>query len=628
MNKNTKNNANKTQKRKLILNSIGVYNEAVKDNLRKRKLNAVTEHTIKHFIDNAYRNKVSDTQYNKSVEAFNATHGLLLLKRGKEQEYEQKQYSYINFPYLNQAAVNDAMNNFRKHKEIYNEKVTQENKKIAAYNLSIVKTTNKEFLSEITKFKKENNRLFISDYNKKVAEFNAPLAYKILPKKREQTLKPFSQMMFRTLAGFYVSQLKTRNSFLLQMNKPTSVLKNKLPKLEIDHKKLAEHKREGWAMLGICKKTAQNHIKRFREAGLLVNYKFINSEKPISVNFNPEILTVLEGNPPKSQNTDFQFFKSSNRKELHDSTDTTRTKLKEKEIKDCANSTVLYKCGSMLANEHESNTDECPADSYENTKGISNKKEISFGGEKKIKQPDFLKISEPKSKTNLLTENFTANFIDETLLAEKLASGEFNNYKGLRYDYLQKVEQYALVSNEEFKQIVIQDFIKSSAKIWKNHNVYVGEWRKTINILKTQVFANIVHKLTVIQKLKEYRWKLEFARKWFVKKKEVKALFPFAYFDKTRTKSNELGFYGLHSVWKSHLKYQEKKEAERKKQIEDSNIRKRRLSSQKKLTNAIKKYELGKFSYKQLFNYVKDNLPHEYLISLPNLINNQNTILA
>ncbi|WP_272152203.1 hypothetical protein, partial [Tenacibaculum aiptasiae] len=76
---------------------------------------------------------------------------------------------------------------------------------------------------------------------------------------------------------------------------------------------------------------------------------------------------------------------------------------------------------------------------------------------------------------------------------------------------------------EEFKKIILQDFIKSSAKIWKNHNVYPGEWKKTINALNEQFLENIVNKETLINKLREYRWKLNFARKWFIKKAQMKA---------------------------------------------------------------------------------------------------------
>ncbi|PKH52438.1 hypothetical protein CXF68_17835 [Tenacibaculum sp. Bg11-29] len=630
MNKSTNNNANKTQKRKVLFSTIGVYNQEVKDCLSTRKLDAILQHTIKNFIDNAYRNKLTNTQYNKAVEEFNTAHGLLLLKRGNEHENEQKQYTYINYPYLDRQAVKGTMDKYRQYVFTYNEKTDVENDEIRKYNNTIVK--NHFQLSETQKkrkavFQKQNKKEFSRNYNELVIEENKENA--IIQKKAIQKIKYSSELVFHVLVGFYVSQLRTRNAYLLEMNKSTSTLKNSLPKLKIDHRKLATHTIADIPRLSICKKTAQNHIKRLREANILINYLRINQNKPISVNFNSQIIEVLEGNPPKSQLIQNKSFNSLIEKSLHDNNDTTRTKiLKEKEIKDCANSTALNKCGSMLVNENESNTERL-AGGYKNTKGISNEKQNSFGGEKKIKLPDFLnKTPKPIKTTNQLTNNFLNKLKDDQTLAKKLAAGEYDHYKGERYDYLLKIVQYGLLSTEDFKQVILQDFIKSSAKIWKKHNVYVGDWKNTINRLKDQMFVNMVNKETVINKLKEYRWKLEFARNWFLKKEEVNALFPFAYFDKTRTKSNELGFYGLHSVWKSHLKYKEQKNTDKKQEQQDSNARKRRLSAQKKLTRAISKYELGTYNQEQLFNYVQDNLPHEYLLLLPNLIKNQNTNLA
>ncbi|PKH51892.1 hypothetical protein CXF68_14885 [Tenacibaculum sp. Bg11-29] len=630
MNKNTDNNVNKAQKSKIIFSPIGLYNQAVKDGLNTRKPDPILQHTIKNFIDNAYRNKLTNTQYNKAVAVFNTAHGLLLLKRGNERENEQKQYAYINYPYLDRQAVKGTMDKYRQYVFQYNEKTDVENDDIRKYNNTVVAQHFQ--LSETQKKRKaafhtQNKKEFARDYNELVIQENKGIA--IIPKRAIQKIKYSSELVFHVLVGFYVSQLRTRNAYLLEMKKSPRTLKNSLPKLKIDHRKLATHKIADIPRLSICKKTAQNHIKRLREADILINYLRINQNKPVSVNFNPLIIEILEGNPPKPQPPQNKPFNSLIEKSLHDSNETTRTKiLKEKEIKDCANSTALIKSGSMPEQDNESNSERL-AGGYKNTKGIRNEKQNSFGGANKIILPDFLNTtSKPIKTSNQLTRNFLNKLEDDQVLAKKLAAGAYDHYKGERYDYLLKIVQYGLLSTEDFKQVILQDFMKSSAKIWKKHNVYVGDWKNTINRLKGQMFVNMVNKETVIAKLKEYRWKLEFARNWFLKKEEVNALFPFAYFDKTRTKSNELGFYGLHSIWKSHLKYLEKKEINGKKEIQDSNIRKRRLSAQKKLTRAISKYELGTYNQEQLFNYVQDNLPHEYLLLLPNLIKNQNTNLA
>ncbi|TDQ22777.1 hypothetical protein [Tenacibaculum caenipelagi] len=632
MNKSINKNANIAQKSAKSLTEIGIYNQEVKSFLKSTSLNPIIQAAIKNFNDSAYRRKLTNLQYNKEVEEFNTTHGYYLLKKGTETEVT-KYYSYINYPYLDRNAIKATMDNYRSFVYQYNKKADEENKLIRNYNNSVVKShysLNDAEKKRKTNFERTNKSKFVRDYNELVIEANEQNA--IIPKKRIQKIKYASELVFHVLVGFYVSQLKTRNAYLMEMNRPTSVLKNALPKLKIDHRKLATHKIADIPRLDICKKTAQNHIKRLREAGVLINYLMINQNKPISVNFNAQILEILDGFYPKSQKPTNQQVNHVGRNFLHDNSECNYSVLKEKKRKGCAKSTSLNKCGSMLE-ENESNN-VCPADGYENTKGIN--KKISLEGGEKINLPNFLtEKRQTGRKTNQLSDNFLSKLINQKTFAEKLAAGEFDNYKGLRYDYLLKIEQYALVSNDEFKQIIIQDFIKSSAKIWRNHTVYVGEWKKTINQLNEELFSNITQKETIIKKLREYRWKLKFAKNWFDKNTEVKTLFPYAYFDKTRVKSNELGFYGLHSVWKSHLKYLEKRKEEKKNLEAAANERKRKTAVQKKktaelkkLTNAIKKYESGQYNLEQLFNYVQDNLPHDYLILLPNMIKNQNTNLA
>ena len=628
MNKTTKLCGQKAQNTTSNFSTIGLYNQAVKDNLRQIKLDQITTYAIKQFKDYAKRNRLSYVDYNKAVEAFNNSHGLLLLKRGNHFATPQKQYAYINYPYLDRQAVKKTMDHYRQYVHHYNKAVTLENESIRTYNNEIVKphfALSDQEKKRKTEFKNVNSKLFARDYNDLVLEENAKSA--ILPKRKIQTIKYGTELLFHVLVGFYVSQLKTRNTSQMELNKPTRVLKNSLPKLKIDQRKLATHTIADIPRLDMSKRTVQNHIKRLREAQLLVNYTMINQNKPIQANFNSKIITVLEGNPPKSQTSIKEQLNSVSWKLLPDNNETTRTKiLKEKEIKGCAISTGFQISGSMLEGVESSSV--CPADGYKNTKEIKKTATLGRGQAQKI-LPDFLKKgTDMKKKPTLLTRNFLNRALETKDFADKLKRGDFNEYKALRYDYLQKIEQYALVSREEFRRIVIQDFIKSSAKIWNNHDVYLPVWIKTINLLQEQLFTNIINKSTIIAKLREYRWKLEFARKWFVKNKDVNALFPIDYFDNTRTLPRELGFYGLHSVWKTHLKYLETKAANKKLIEQKANARKRKLSAQKKLTSAIHKYESGKYTYDQLYNYVQDHLPHEFLVALPSLIKNQYINLA
>ncbi|WP_272151654.1 hypothetical protein, partial [Tenacibaculum aiptasiae] len=366
MNKYTNNNANFAQKNVKNLSEIGVYNQLVRDYLSVNKLDNLTQYAIKLFKDNAQRKRVNIAQYNKAVEEFNNQHGFLLLKKGSESQSSNKYYSYINFPFLNREAIKMTMDNFRQFYHKYNKQVEKENEEIREYNRTKVIFRNKLTKEQVKykiAFEDKHKSLFVRDYNTLVEKENLKEAF--IPKKRIQKIKYQSELIFQVLVGFYTSQLRTRNAYLMEMNRPTSVLKNSLPKLKIDHRKLATHKIDEITRLDICKKTAQNHIKRFREANILVNYVKINQNKPIQINFNPQILVILDGNEPKSQTPENKRFSPQSWKNLPDNSDTTRTNLKKEERKDCAKSTDLNKSGSMLEGNESNNA--CPADGYKGT---------------------------------------------------------------------------------------------------------------------------------------------------------------------------------------------------------------------------------------------------------------------
>ncbi|CAL2095489.1 conserved protein of unknown function [Tenacibaculum sp. 190524A02b] len=616
MNKDRQKSANFTQKSAKILSEIGMYNQAVKNNLATFELSPIQIHTIKNFNDNAQRKGLTTSQYNKEVEEFNNRNGFILLKKGVEIEVKSTNYPYINYPYLDNSAIYAAIIKYRAYRDKYNLQVQEENKEINNYNKQVVKHSDKAVLKAIAKFQKDNNSKLTREYNSLVEGYNTSLKGYYVAKKRKQYIKDFTEEIFYVLLYFYAGQLKKRNAFLLEMNRPTSVYKNAMPSLKLNPYDIVKHKISGVKKFTICKKTAQNHVKRLREAGLLLNRRFFGSNRPVEYNFNPEIVEIFDGNPPKSRAPEKPEFFGENEKKLHNKKHTTCSIfLKENKIKDCANSTVDNKCGSMLE-ENESTF------ILQEHRGISSEKNLSRGEVQKI-MPSWWK--QPKNTNNRLTTNFIGKLEDSKVLAEKLAAGEYDSYKGLPYSYLVKVSQYAYLPNDEFKQVVIQDFIKSSAKIWKGRNVYVGEWKKAINMLEEQLFNNITQNETIIKKLREYRWKLDFARRWF-KKAEVNPLYPASYFDNTRTKQKEIGFYGLHSHWKSHLKYQAQKEKDAKEKVQKANQRKRRLTAQDKFKKAIRKYELGKLSANQLYNYVDNNLPNDFAVQLPSILKFQTNL--
>ncbi|TCP22406.1 hypothetical protein EV195_11255 [Tenacibaculum skagerrakense] len=612
--------------KKTVLTVIGQYNTKVRAYLAQNKLDAITQYTIKIFKDTAQRKKYSDAQYNKAVEEFNSTHGLLLLKRGAEQtQANATSYNYINFPYLNREGMKSAMDKYRRYVYEYNTEVQKENKEITRYNkaVELPKCIELRDLKKITQVYENKQGLFAREYNKAVEALSKELQVSYLPKKRIQKVKYTSELVFNVLVGFYISQLKSRNTYLQAVGRPTRVLKNDLPKLKIDNRKLATHTILGIPRLDFCKKTAQNHIKRLREAGVLINYHYTNQYKPISVHFNTTIVQVLEGKSPKKQNSQNQLVTRECEKKLPYNSDSS-IYIKRKEIKDYENFIAREKCGL------ESKGSVCPADGYKNTTEISTAKRQTRAREHRSMMrkllPDFLQTTPENSGTSsVLTRNFLSKLMDDRELAQELTTGKYNSYTGLSYHYLRKIEQYGNVSTDEFRAVLIQDVIKSSAKIWKHHSsVHVGSWKNAINELNEVLFSGITQKETLIEKLKEYRFKLEFARKWFLKHNH-NALYPSLYFDVNRKSSSGVGFFGLHSVWVSHQKYKSKKSQEQNASRRNESARVRKASAKRRLDNAIRAYRKGKYTAKQLYDYVQDNLPYEYVTELTNTLGNTMT---
>nr|BFF40269.1 hypothetical protein BACY1_20740 [Tenacibaculum mesophilum] len=614
---------NNTTPQNYSYTKIGEYNQSVKNFLEEHPITEIVAHAIKNFKAEAYRKRYSELQYNKAVEDFNSTHGYYIPKKGKETV--KKYYHYINYPYMDRDAVNITMDNYRAYRDKYNAKTKEYNKEINNFNKEVIQTKDKNILAKIEAFKKENQGLFTKEYNEKVDSFNSCLGANYVRKKRLQKLYNNLNDILNVFVGFYVKQLKIRNYKLMNSKRPTTAHKSAFPKLKINYTNTAEHKQNGNKRLETTPRSLQNAVKRLIEAGVIENYVFFDRNRPVFFNISFKILHVLDGNPPKSQHTDNPSLNPSKTKKFRILNHTTRTLSKENKIDDCENITDHNKSGSMLE-DNESNNG-CLADSYKNTNQVEDKKNTapSRADIKKL-LPDFMKSTKKRPQHNSkLLAKVEKTMLKQADFSKMLSQGKFDSYKGIRYDQIQNIIQYSGLFLDELKLFLVHDFVKSSAKIWKNHNVLEGSWYNAISMLQNQLFAGITQKDDLIPKLKEYRWKLEYARKWFVHSR-INALYPSLYFDVTRTHKKEVGFYGLHQAWQKHLEKKSKQEAAKKKLKRKSNERKREIikieTNEKeqrystKLNKKLNEYFEGKITQQQLFEYVRKNLPKKYQIQL------------
>lgn len=591
-----------------IVDEYDIYNSLVDTNIQKNGLSDIQKATIKIVKDKLHLEQKTPEEFNKKVVEFNNLHGPLIkkirIKKGIPGVLTN--YTYINYPYLDTSAVKETMRRYRSFVYQYNKAVVEQNIEISKYNLNIAKPANAKEKKLVLKFKLDYNSSFTSNYNDRAEEYNTKYG-NFFKKRKINTIKYQTEIIFHTLVGFYVKQLKIKNLIALQSNKSTRVEKSKLPKLDLDHRKIATHNIDDIPRLSISKKTVQNHVKRLREAGLLINYKYINQNKPVLVNFNPKIVVILEGKQPKRQNPKNQSLTPIIGKNLHDNNETKSAKLNKKKIKDNPKGIVDIRKELTLSFNSLS------AIAYKSTEGITNKKNQTSG-------PDF--VGKYAQKSNKLREKI----LDDYDFANKLVAREFENYKPLEYRVLKQEELYGTLTVLEFRKLLQQDFIKSSYKLWKTREVYFGVWLKSIRYVQNNYFKSEIKEI-LCQTVPQHRWRLEFARKWFLKKK-FNSLFPYQYFDLTRTQTNEIGYVGTYKVWKTHQKIYRNTQLEAKNLQQAAAHRKEILSQRTRLKKWVAKYEKGSISYEELFTYATTSLHHSLVLQIPLLLTPKNNYLA
>src|SRR5690606_126418 len=123
-------------------------------------------------------------------------------------------------------------------------------------------------------------------------------------------------------------------------------------------------------------------------------------------------------------------------------------------------------------------------------------KNTSGGGAKKLTLSDFLrdKIEDP------------ADFV------ENLAAHHYDKYTPLRTDILEKEVFSGALDRDEFKELVLQDFFKTSAKLWSKKTPFPGSWAKAYTTWKEKKFITYTgqssNKHVILERIPELRYRL------------------------------------------------------------------------------------------------------------------------
>lgn len=503
----------------------------------------------------------------------------------------------FKYPFINTQDFADTMDNYERYIAAYNDQVLQENADVKKYNMLVdaMLKAKKADLKAVKllqqDFKKDNNALFVRHYNKKVEQYNTTHG-PTLHKRKFVQVKWNSILIFKAILGFYTSQIK-KNNLTRRNGRITTV--RQLEKVKIDSNQLANATVDGTIRNPIHKKTFQRHTKRLREAGVLTDYTFINSQKPILCNINPKILVISDIENSKTQNTQKQSFTQIGSTKRTDNNHTTRTNKDNIKMKE---DFITKSSENASNNGNETHI-------YKNTSRSNEKIETQANQAAKnssFEQQQIIKAHQ----TSAILRN---KILDQIEFAEKLHANHFEHYTKIPLNVLVNEVKYGTLDKEEFRLVVIQDTIKQLAKRWANMpNLHIGSWVNALKIIDANWLVTfngfVFNKPTILEHAQQYNWRAKYVNRWFKKNTNRRILYPSEYFNPNRTHSFECGWQFTAQKYKAtvtkapQLRTEAKTEAKKRKAY---NVKLKQLKTQ------VRMYADGKKTIDDVQFYLETN---------------------
>lgn len=515
------------------------------------------------------------------------------------------------YPIITKEIIPLIMDNFRAYVDEYNIATGWENVDIFNHNQEVAHFL-KNKATDVQKayaghFPKLNAKLDDREYNE-LADRENMAHGQIIAKRMIETIKYPTEQFFQNFIYVYSLQLL---KYTAEFRRYKTVYKRPVQPVDINSHFITQLQRSESSSarsLAVCSRTVRNHRKRLVEAGVLVNRVFQGASKAVRYDINPQILVVFDTKTKRNVGAVKQELSLWKGKNFPDSNEVTRPFKEEyKEKDDAAQSLVDKESAEPTAFFVYRST------FYKDTLS------------KPQNSPEGAAAETVKVEKNL-TEQLRELIIHPQELAENLALHEYDNYTPLPIRTLAAVVSDGRMTNAEFKELVVQDFFKTIAKIYRNKTVYPGNWKKAINRMMNEEFLSHLKdpqghyhplgKEAVLKRISELRWRIESARKWFNGKK-WNPLYPYQYLDPTRTDSKEVGFAYTKKGWLKHLKYLENQPVAKVLEKQEATRRKARIGNSKKYDTAIAQFLKGRQTQQQLEDYVLKNLPPEYLRALP-----------
>ncbi|ESU28377.1 hypothetical protein FLJC2902T_17290 [Flavobacterium limnosediminis JC2902] len=486
------------------------------------------------------------------------------------------------------------MDNYRIHIAEYNELIREKNEDIKRHN-EVVKKNIEAGLNEMqigfkAIFLKKNGKKRPVEFNELADEFNAERGL-CVEKKNLLLVKYGTEVVFGQILHLYSKQIASKTKFYMGIG---TTEKQSVKPLSLKSNYVTELQRNGVQSIDVCNKTIRNHRDRLEEAGVLTNYFFAGIKRAVKYEINSQILVVFDAYSSTYATTENQHVTNEKKKVLpvyyNECTRTNKINIKIKE--------------NVENNSLDLGTAQAPdlLISFLQEHDPQGKEVSPRGAAENVK---VLRDSSEKLKETLLHEQE---------LAVRLAAGEFNYYQPIDIRVLYHEALNGTMTREEFKSLIIQEFMKSAARLYRTSSPFVGSWKKAINAWMQKMFIGNNHlyrKDLMVDKLQEYRWRLNHAHKWFTKY-DVKTLYPGDYFDFTRTEAKEIGFQYTKKAYLKHKAYQEAAKQKENEVNRKAKHRKERINYAKKFDQVFKRFFNNRISLNDLLDYVKNNLPKQY----------------
>ena len=519
------------------------------------------------------------------------------------------------WPMMDKKARRMTMNNYRLE-------VTKKNNAIEALNTEIEKYNAQVEIfcaGELNEVQKAFAPLFLKnialeekkckyepfDYNQLVEEFNQEKGGLLIKKRKLDTIKYASEIVFENILHLYEKQLTKFTTEYIKLG--GAILKDVIAaEINSYHVTALERDLDDETFvysLNVCHATVRNHRKKLEKAGILTNYEFRGHKKGVKMHISNKILVLFDAKTGKYTNTENQSvnpetckkFTDKNKALLEQSIKIDKTENRQADFPDLGTATpdlsfVFY--GNIPAQDEKS----------------------KLGG-----RAENVKVSET------LSEKLQEITLADTNFAKRLANGEFFNNQRIDKVHLYKEANSGTLVREEMLEVVTHEFFKGLSKIYRQSTPYAGTYQKAINAFKDRFYATngngkfLVSKVVMVDMLQKYLWMVNKAHRWFVKSK-IRPLNPHDYLDRTRTRKREIGFDYLEKAYAKHLKEIEEKPIQAQKAAKNAALRKQEDDNCTKFNQKMNAFRKNRITLDQLIDYVDKNLPPVFMQNLSDML--------